>query len=339
MICIVSCRQSSTRNNTNTDESGFDIRFDTVRINIEKLYNESPCASKEEYGHLLENVELQKVCRYQGNYLLNFDSEMIKLSADLKDYCTFPISEFDVLQELYVRNDSLIVLSARDRSDGIVYFWECFNNEKSCWEELPEKIKHPLLTFAKIYQDDDYSVSYSNRGEFGTYLLFYDNSSHEEYIFQCQVNRILRCNDVYYIIGNNSVLKIDNPKKGLVHDGTLYEKPQYSISRFDEKSYEVVLQDENSLFCSGFLLDKQLYVVGTSENRIYIDRLEDERKKRVLSIEAKFRTRDDCPFGLDANELPDYILLASAIHEANDFGSFLEINEYKIRLVTFCFCR
>ena len=108
-------------------------------------------------------------------------------------------------------------LVAIDRYSGSL---SDFNTESWSWENF--RVDKDAV--AVLYEDEDWVMRYSDRGEFGCMTWFIDKHSSSEYAFGSLFGQVHRINSTYYEVSKTRIYEIPNPNIGFPCDSaTLYE--------------------------------------------------------------------------------------------------------------------
>ncbi len=284
-LVICSCGSNTART------SLFVVQKDTINLNADSLLDYSPVS-----------LQLSNVCRYNDLYLLNSSEALFSISKNLK-IDTIPYSKYDRGCELFVDNDTLKILSYQSKnSNSVFYYYEYYNPENQRWYATADTIRQPLLDFGLTYEDDTYRVKYSGRGEFGDYLLFDEKTTCIEYLFFDSLNKLLSINGRYIVIGNDRVCEIDNPRKGVVHEGNLNHEfcffnplpPTFSNDKLPKSN--LLYKTEHNTILSGFSINNDIYLVVNDSIETFIGQLDNGKLNRIVGLGEKIMKIDNSHF-------------------------------------------
>ena len=279
--------------------SGFTIITDTIGIDL------------SDYTSPLCNMKLSSVMKCNGNNLCTFraynytaffiyldKTKTVSISHDndrqmvIEDPPLKPGERYT----LFVRNDTLCLRNMYGIDDK---YWD---------ENYQRWIETDSITNT-CYEDEDFAVSFIDHGEWGYYTCFFDKKTGATYIFNADLNKIVRYHDSYFIISDIAIYEIKDPRTGLL----MGEKPYtdwFSIAPKGETvistkyqdywEYEYSFADDHSqdtLFFSGYIYNDNLYVLAGNTEELYLaqvrptdsslgrDRREHPKFHKVLDLE------------------------------------------------------
>ena len=176
----------------------------------------------KEFVYPASDVYLSRAVKGNGFYYLvfyeqrrfnDFDSKRIimAISEDNLQTKHIPLPEsVDDFSSVSVINDTLVI-GFRDVDQGY-----CFDPKK--WEWTPymfHKDHNDIL-----FDDDDWSVKYSDHGEFGSISWFIDKHLQKEYAFKELYGNIHRLDSTFYIVSPTRVYALHDPSIGFHCDST-----------------------------------------------------------------------------------------------------------------------
>lgn len=205
-------------------------------------------------------------------------------------------AQIDVPQELqtfyfdlYVKNDTIFTTE--------------YNNQETYFLDETNKKWHKTKKGINLYyEDDNYSVYSLDFGEWGGTTWFKDKKTNQQFEIAATTPVINKFNDVYYLTGENSILKISDPRKlDLSEEPYEYEKAVLGEKYFREGSYSIngaeilFLKKDNEYlrpqqkfwFGTSFVLNNKLYHLYKDSLSTQIGTLMDNKLIPVYTFKSK----------------------------------------------------
>ena len=285
-------------------------------------------------------VNATAATKYKDRYVLVLDNcEIISLTKEDLKVEALPRPDYFWGTELFVENDSLKILSGGEHENGSCYFYyQSYDEPNKSWVTLGDTIPNPIRTFGVTYEDDEYRVLYSERGEEGCYLIFVDKSTGKEYLWCHIAYKLIKYHGAYYAIGFKSVNRIDDPKAGLPYDGRLHKRLYYGDwSDFDALPDSTIYANYQSktIIESGFVVDDSLYLVVNDSVETYIGKIENGAIEKVFGLGKRFHVITDTHHRRGYNVSDSTVCIVGCGNEPLFY--LLDINGRKIRLITFTY--
>jgi len=214
-------------------------------------------------------------------------------NGNLKDMCYFDLS---------VEKDSLFIKKTHSFDESIFVLNESTN-----------KFQNTNNRIFTQYEDNEYKVSVTDKGEFGSITYFNNKSSKSTSIINtgCLYSApivINRIDSVYYLTNSSRllnaytrILKIENLKQFENQSFNSYDKKCISNKRF-----ELVLDTTNMYLSTCFVVKKKLLCIYTVENGTYIGEIMEDRIKPVYKFKMKFEAMLNKQFENDLQILSLY---------------------------------
>ncbi len=168
------------------------------------------------------SFKLNRLLRCDGYYFLSFEelyrkpfggSREIIVALSEKKMSPRPVP-LPIAGSIATRGGHLVAI---DLYDGSL---SDFNTKSWSWENF--RVDKDAV--AVLYEDEDWVMRYSNKGEFGYMTWFIDKHSPSEYAFGSLFGQVHRIDSTYYEVSKTRIYEIPNPKVGFPCDSaTQYE--------------------------------------------------------------------------------------------------------------------
>ncbi len=291
-------------------------------------------SSKDDYGQLFtvkkdtiyldnEKYELNKddnldiACKWHGTYFIKLYCTFLSVSENIKEIHQIehpkgdpPYSE----AELFVRNDSLMVIC----TDGEHHYVETYSSQHNTWNRVYISSDSSHTRVETIREDDTYKILFSDKGEFGGRLIFFDKKTGQEYFYAINCERAIKYLDDYYLICLDRIFKIHDPA---------HNKAELILS---EEKY--AYPNITPCFVSAFIFSNELYVVANNQEETYIARLNGKNLEYVFGFGQLFDFRNGYEYNLEVNQFDDRVLLKYNRSESSPCG-ILNIEGNQIRVI------
>lgn len=331
-MCL-GCKQSNEINTVTSEHYPFVYQRDSIQLGFKET-----CLIQELGTPIL--VHATAATKYKDRYILILDvDEIISLTKEDLHVEVLPRPEYFWGTELFVENDSLKILSGGEHENGIFFYYQYYDEPNKSWGTL-DTIPKPIRTFGVTYEDDEYRVLYSERGEEGSYLIFVDKSTGKEYLWSQIAYKLIKYHGAYYAIGYKSVRRIDDPKAGVPYDGRLHKRLCYGDwTDFDDLPYSTIYADYQSktIIESGFVVDDSLYLVVSDSVETYIGKAENGAIEKVFGLGKRLHVVTDTHHRRGFNVSDSIVCIPGCGEDYEPAFYLLDINGRKIRLITFTY--
>ncbi|MFV0483738.1 MAG: hypothetical protein ACK5MG_06560 [Bacteroidales bacterium] len=265
LILLISLWLSlSTKGNTNSDTSDFEIFRDTIFINI-----------KGEMTHALKHKDKLYVL-FKQKTLHNYGGNAkrclyIFSDGQLDTSINCPRRAETAYLDLYEKNDSIILQPYMDKQS---YYLDIENKQ---WNKLDE-------TDDLIFDDDTFSVYSLDFGEWGGKTWFKEKKNGHEYILDAKTPLINKIDKSYFLTSSNNIIEIENPR--LLHrcDSSISYRNiepsgKYTSWHSKQIGFTSVYQDttiydffdrNRARIASSFVWDKELLHIYETDSAIYL---------------------------------------------------------------------
>lgn len=288
-----------------------------------------------DYFDPISTVTLEWLAKYQDRYFCIFDETdlyerwkgkliLLAISLDGKDVrkVDMPSCGLGPYGDFFVRDGKLIIKPYYTERKGEGYV---FDEKNWSW-------KQNNSTSDIIYEDDLYSVAYTDYGEWGDYTWFIIKSNKAQYLRPESYSRIIRMDSVYYFIHPE---RIDSAsisdtlgkycdyhyyryynsdmwafERKMFRDNSSLlqhfapDSPQPSIFKFQGKTDPTTYwwtTTYDTLFNHAFCVGDQLYCITTSPQKTFVANTKQGRLQEVLDFGCKYHfiMKHDCYRGIN----------------------------------------
>ena len=283
-FCLVSWAQPSG------SSDDMQIRYQTYHIDTKSI------------THPFTSFSIQDVVKYHGLYFCLFKEEPLD-SYRFKDYShilvihpeDFSFSEVDKPEDvvfsnysqILVRNDSILIKSYyKDEKDYCII--DSVSNESGdiCWT-----LKEASPLSSVVYEDNDYKIVFTDKGEWGQYLSFIGQSDNVEHIYRSG-GQVFKKPDGFYICNGTSIGRITNPKEGIVHEhGSSYMDAKASRPEtlfFYDSPHFIYRPDKDTLMNAFFMHDDTIYMFETDKDGTYLSKFDGQRIMRLSQLKQRY---------------------------------------------------
>ena len=288
-----------------------------------------------DYFDPISTVTLEWLAKYQDRYFCIFDETdlyerwkgkliLLAISLDGKDVrkVDMPSCGLGPYGDFFVRDGKLIIKPYYTERKGEGYV---FDEKNWSW-------KQNNSTSDIIYEDDLYSVAYTDYGEWGDYTWFIKKSNKAQYLQTERYSRIIRLNSVYYFVHPDRIDSVSiSDTLGKYCDYHYYryynsdmwaferkmfrdnssllqhfapDSPQPSIFKFQGKTDPTTYwwtTTYDTLFNHAFCVGDQLYCITTSPQKTFVANTKQGRLQEVLDFGCKYHfiMKQDCYRGIN----------------------------------------
>lgn len=274
---LVSCAQMPNESNMSKD---VEIAYRTFHIDSKSITRPSTSlcfeGSAKYHGHyfcLFEEVFLDTI-RNSCSHIFAISSADSKVKeVHMPDNISF------IHPQLFVRNDSLLVICGNDYCYCIIDSI-CGGDEYSSW-----KLKKIQGISSIVYEDKEYCVKFTDKGEWGQFMSFIDKSDCQEHLYWCW-GKVFKRQDGYYLCSNEAISRIVNPKEGIVHPSgddyyDYYEKPVSHPEVLFSPSDPDILLNAFSMY------NDTIYMLETYRDSTYLSKFDGQGITRIKLLEQK----------------------------------------------------
>ena len=259
--------------------------------------------------YLYQNIITEVVMYHQHWYLLAHlkDESQHLIALDgrgniLKDIKVpkFIHSDRDVVQCMFVRNDSLILKRNEDyihdsnERDLYEYGMLLGKEPKSFPEDMHDfyldtigwTIRDKLISDDLFYEDSRYKVNsyYSNSG----YIMFKDKRTGLRHVYRSAARRILKLGRRYYLFGRWKIWEIRRPKQAKTYGGERYTQMERSGYPIPHVLFTI---DKSIDILNAFIYRKQIFLITKSDEGICLTSYKDGQTKLLMQLCAgSYRT-------------------------------------------------
>jgi hypothetical protein len=240
--------------------------------------------------------------KYHGLYFCLFKEEPLDYQFS-KEYShilvihpeDFSFSEVDIPEyvvfsnysQILVRNDSILIKNYyKNEKDYCIIDSVCNESGDICWA-----LKEVSPLSSVVYEDNDYKIVYTDKGEWGQYLSFIGQSDNVEHIYRCS-GQIFKKPDGFYICNGTWIARITNPKEGIVHKhGSSYmdAKASYPETLFFFDSPNIMYQpDKDTLMNAFFMHDDTIHMFETDKDGTYLSKFDGQRIMRLSKLKQRY---------------------------------------------------
>ena len=299
LLALVSCAPTPNESNESKD---LEIVYRTYHIDSKSITRPS------------SSFHLEGCAKYHGQYFCLFREDSLRkyeensyyhiLVIQPKDSTITEISKTAAIHIefktdgrvfdyplMYVRNDSLFIEGFEADEGGYKYHCIidsiCGDEGSSCWKL--KEISPPSSSI--VYEDDEYSVKFTNYGDLGIYMCFIGKSDLQEHIYKCW-GKVFKQQDGYYLCSNEAICRIANPKEGLVHskDTVIYgHTVPTSYQNAPASDPEILFSpsDPDILLNAFFMHNDSIYMLETYKDSTYLSKFDGQSISRVKLLEQK----------------------------------------------------
>jgi len=259
--------------------------------------------------YLYQNI-LTKAVRYHHRWFLlahlkDESQHLIALDGRgniLKDIKVpkFIHSDRDVVQCMFVRNDSLILKRNEDyihdsnERDLYEYGMLLGKEPKSFPEDMHDfyldtigwTIRDKLISDDLFYEDSRYKVnSYYSNSE---YIMFKDKRTGLRHVYRSAARRILKLGRRYYLFGRWKIWEIRRPKQAKTYGGERYTQMERSGYPIPHVLFTI---DKSIDILNAFIYRKQIFLITKSDEGICLTSYKDGQTKLLMQLCAgSYRT-------------------------------------------------
>lgn len=277
----------------------------------------------------------ENVCFNKDSYVLQISSQLYTISSDFKQIEALPLNECGNLlyNELFVRNDSLIVTSQwEERDSGSNLYFEYYNSKLKKWEKIKEFPMSKASCFlAPNYENDLFEVNYVVKQN-DYCLQFKDKHTKRKYLYHVCMNRMLEYNNSFYVIAPHAIYKINVPPQKSSFEEVF--QGQDSINIQLDPFVLASNYGEGTIFNSGIIINDEFYIVGEMAGGPAIAQLKNDSLNVVYEFSDKFMFNNldySERYRLGVNDCPDKVVLC--YYKDDDIG-FISIDGKTIKKVS-----
>ncbi|MBR6893951.1 MAG: hypothetical protein IKN15_12115, partial [Bacteroidaceae bacterium] len=259
--------------------------------------------------YLYQNIITEVVMYHQHWYLLAHlkDESQHLIALDgrgniLKDIKVpkFIHSDRDVVQCMFVRNDSLILKRNEDyihdsnERDLYEYGMLLGKEPKSFPEDMHDfyldtigwTIRDKVISDDLFYEDSRYKVYsfFTNSG----FCMFKDKQTGLRHVYRATARRILKLGRRYYLFGRWKIWEIRRPKQAKTYGGERYTQMERSGYPIPHVLFTI---DKSIDILNAFIYRKQIFLITKSDEGICLTSYKDGQTKLLMQLCAgSYRT-------------------------------------------------
>ena len=252
--------------------------------------------------YLSHNIITEVVMYHQYWYLLAHlkDESQHLIALDgrgniLKDIKVpkFIHSDRDVVQCMFVRNDSLILKRNEDyihdsnERDLYEYGKALEKEPKSFPEDMHDfyldtiswTIRDKVISDDLFYEDIRYKVYsfFTNSG----FCMFKDKQTGLRHVYRSAARRILKLDQLYYLVGRWKIWKVGHPDQAKTYGGERYTQ----MERSGYTRPFLLLQHKDSIdILNAFIYRKQIFLITKSDEGICLTSYKDGQTKQLMQL-------------------------------------------------------
>ena len=202
-------------------------------------------------------------------------------------------SDKDVVQCMFVRNDSLILKRNEDyirdyyERDLYEYGMILGKEQKFIAENMHDfyldtiswTIRDKVISDDLFYEDSWYKVNsyFTSSG----YIMFKDKRTGLRHVYRSAARRILKLGRCYYLFGRWKIWEIEHPEQGKIYGGERYT--QMDNSRYPIPPVLFTI-DKSIDILNAFIYRRQIYLITMSKNGICLTSYKDGQTKQLMQL-------------------------------------------------------
>jgi hypothetical protein len=239
------------------------------------------------------NGDLRKVTYFNGKYYCLFETNRENTSNDLKKMVVLD-KKGTFVEDVFIPEgiQDMIYYNIRIENDSLFLQRAQFDEENFVLGKYVSDFKPTETRAFKTYEDEQFNVYSTCRGEWGGTIFFQDKKTNElfEGSSTCPivVNKIGKeyfiTNYMGHMIGFASVNKISNPRR--------LEKSKWDFKRRfgseNQKGVEKVLDTMDFYIPTSFVSKNNLVHIYNDDNGTYIAEIENGKMKPIYTFDFKF---------------------------------------------------
>ena len=339
---LVSCAQMPKESNESKD---VDIVYRTYHIDSKSITRPSSffylegCAKYHgQYFCLFCESPIDKKGKsyYHLIVIQPSDSTVSEISKTERKHIEFKSCRAYDYPQMCVRNDSLLIAGYDAGEGGYKYHCIidsiCGDDGSSCW-----KLKEIPQPSSVVFEDDEYSVKFSNYREWGRYMSFIDKSDLKEHIYNGW-GKVFKRQDGYYLCSNAAICRIANPKEGLVHTG---------VTNFDDyivetgyvnapaSDLEILFypSDPDILLNAFFMHNDTIYMLETYKDSTYLSKYDGQGILRVKGLEQKISYIFSSSLGKDFIGYGDTFNFVNETEDGEEHYGIIDIDGNQMTII------
>lgn len=291
-ICVLLCVLLPT------SAQKFKVSTDTIVLpKLDYLYQNNITKVVKYHQHWYLLVQMKD----ESQHLIALDGQG-NILKDIK-VPKFIHSDSDVVQCMFVRNDSLILKRNQDYihdyyerdlyEEGIALGME----PKSFPEDMHDfyldtiswTIRDKVISDDLFYEDSRYKVYsfFTNSG----FCMFKDKQTGLRHVYRSAARRILNLGQLYYLVGRWKIWKVGHPDQAKTYGGERYTQMERSGYT---RPFLLLQQNDSIDILNAFIYKKHIYLITKSKNGIYLTSYKDGQTKQLMQLctGGSYRTFD-----------------------------------------------
>ena len=264
------------------------------------------------------------------------DSTVCEISKTVRIYIEFKSCRAYDYPQMCVRNDSLLI-AGYDAGEG-GYKYHCIidsiggDDGSSCW--ILKEIPQPSSV---VFEDDEYSVKFTNYREWGRYMSFIDKSDLKEHIYNGW-GKVFKRQDGYYLCSNMAICRIANPKEGLVHTGiTIFEgytvETGYENAPASDPEILFYPSDPDILLNAFFLYNDTIHMLESYKDSTYMSKYDGLGISHVKKLEQKMSYIFSSSLGKDFIGYGDTFNFVNETEDGEEHYGIIDIDGNQITII------
>ena len=196
---------------------------------------------------------------------------------------------FSDYSQMFVRNDSILIKGYyKDEKDYFITDGISSENKKNCWT-----IKETIPLSSVVFEDEDYKIVFTDKGEWGSYMSFINLSDDVEHVYRLGGGRIFKQPDGYYFCNNVWIGKITNPQDGVIHQrgsGYLDAHASHPETLFylNGTNQYFINHDRDTLLNAYFMHDNVIHMIETDKDGSYLSKFDGEKTIRLNKLNQRY---------------------------------------------------
>lgn len=302
-------------------EPGLFLKYDTLTINIKGSLVQI-VKYQDKYYCVFERNNPFSSLSFMDFYILNSDGDILKklkIPEELKVY----------YNDLHIRNDSIIIK-------------EYYKHNTFYLDTLASKWIKIKEVDDRIFEDENYYVTYLDFGEWGNTVWFKDKSTKKEYEFSSSTPVISKIKDEYFLSNYKEVFKIKPSKMNLCDSNSYYKiiekEGPYEGSKHKKGGDYLFKDDTNpyeSVFyiATSFVNNDTLYHLCVDSSHSFLSIIENEKMQEIESLgdDIYLQRHYNSYRGNQFNQQNQLLHFKSDVRENK---GLIELNKNEIRVIT-----
>ena len=343
LLALVSCAQMPNESNETKD---MEIVYQTFHIDSKSITHPSSffylegCAKYHgQYFCLFREDSIVKSWKNSYYHILVIqptDSTVTEISKTAARYVEFRSGRTYDYPQMFVRNDSLLIEGYDVGEVGYKYHCIidsiCGDEGSSCW-----KLKEISQPSSIVYDDDEYSVKFTDYGEWGQYMGFIDKSDMQEHIYRCW-GKVFKRQDGYYLCSNTAICRIPNPKEGIVHSDVTVIDGHTIYTGYENapaSDPEILFSPQNPAMMSHafFMYNDTIHMLETYKDSTYLLKFDGQDIVRLKSLDQEIGRIFSSSLGKDYIGYGDTFNFVNKSKDGEGNFGIIDIDGNQLRII------